>query len=99
MLILSYTQKEKLDVRKKVYICVNLDFTLLRILSTKNLCYNFKYSTFNQNTPLDKTLNYFGLSLNFSKKEDIKSYNLIVHVHGGGFFSQSTESHLGYLVK
>ncbi len=98
-MIRSYTRKKKLDVGKKVYFYLNQEFTLLRILSTKNLCYNFKYETLNRTTSLDKTLNYFGLSLNFSKKEEIKSYNLIVHVHGGGFFSQSTESHLGYLVK
>ena len=72
-----------------------LDHTMIRILSVKKLNYNFDSSA----SIIGKNLNFLGLSLNFSKKEELQSYNLLIHVHGGGFFSQTSESHLGYLIK
>ena len=46
-----------------------------------------------------KEINFFGLLLKVSKEFLIPSYNLIFHVNGGGFLSQSSESHLSYLKK
>lgn len=46
-----------------------------------------------------KELNFFGLLLKISKDLLLPSYNVIIHIHGGGFVSQSSESHLSYLIK
>jgi phage replication-related protein YjqB (UPF0714/DUF867 family) len=71
----------------------------LRILSTKSLKYNWKPRAYENTNRLERSLTYLGLSLNVIKKEELRSVNLVIHVHGGGFFAQSTESHLGYLIK
>jgi acetyl esterase/lipase len=46
-----------------------------------------------------KEINFFGLLLRMSKDFLIPNYNVILHVHGGGFLSQSSESHLSYLTR
>jgi hypothetical protein len=44
-----------------------------------------------------KDTNFFGLLLRISKDILTPSYNVIIHIQGGGFFSQTSESHLDYL--
>jgi len=70
-------------------------FTKLRILSTKPLKYNLNEKSTIQ-TVIDRGFDFLGL--NFKTIEDIPEKNLIIHIHGGGFFATSTESHLGYLI-
>ena len=84
-------------ISKSIYLLQ--DYMKIRVLSNKKLSYNFKNNEIASSFRLEKTLkNYLGLSL---KKchETLETYNLIIHLHGGGFFSQSSESHLGYLIK
>lgn len=47
----------------------------------------------------NKEINFFGLLLKVSKDFFTPTYNLIIHINGGGCFSQSSESHLSYLKK
>ena len=72
-----------------------LDYTMIRVLSGKKLNYNFIASS----NAFGKSINFFGISINFDKKEELQSHNLLIHVHGGGYFAQTSESHLGYLIK
>jgi acetyl esterase/lipase len=44
-----------------------------------------------------REFNFFGLLLRVSKDFLTPSYNVILHIPGGGFFSQSSSSHLDYL--
>jgi len=84
--------------RRQVRGCEN-KFTKLRILSNKKMNYNPVAEKGVVETMLDKSFDFLGLSLTKPKKEIVMpSRNLIIHVHGGGFFATSTESHLGYLI-
>ena len=47
----------------------------------------------------EKEINFFGLLLKASKEFLTPSYNVIIHLNGGGCFSQTSESHLIYLKK
>jgi len=74
------------------------NFTKLRILSNKPMKYNSGEKGVVQ-TVLDKSFDFLGLALTkVVNKDEIVSRNLIIHVHGGGFFATTTESHLGYLI-
>ena len=68
---------------------------MIRVLSNKKLNYNFN----NSSNSIERTLSFLGLSISFDKKQVLQSYNLLIHVHGGGFFAQTSASHLGYLIK
>jgi hypothetical protein len=44
-----------------------------------------------------REINFFGLLLRVSKDFLTPTHDVILHIHGGGFSSQSSESHLTYL--
>lgn len=70
----------------------------IRILSNQLLKLNFDFQNLLQNEPRTmREINFFGLLLKVSKEFLTPNYNLIIHIPGGGFFSQSSESHLSYL--
>ena len=78
----------------------------IRVISNQIL--KIKYETINLNEKIEdiskknfknKEINFFGLLLKVSKEFFTPTYNLIIHINGGGCFSQSSESHLSYLNK
>ena len=75
----------------------------IRILSNQILKVGIEQSKFIDNNNNEdnkiKEINFFGLLLKLSKDFLTPSYNLIIHLNGGGCFSQSSESHLLYLKK
>jgi hypothetical protein len=75
------------------------NFIKLRILTNQVVKINYENPNFHEireNWKL-KEYNFFGLLLRVSKEFLTPSYNVILHIPGGGFFSQSSSSHLDYL--
>ena len=67
---------------------IKVNYELLVIQNLKNLEISNK-----------KEINFFGLLLKVSKELIIPNCNVILHINGGGFLCQSSESHLSYLNK
>lgn len=84
------SEKEQLKKKSKNLI-------KLRILTNQVLQINYENQTIFPDNTKFKEFNFFGLLLKVSKEFLTPSYNLILHIHGGGFFSQSSISHLDYL--
>ena len=70
-------------------------YTQFTILSNFDLyCKKFKIKSIFNKKPQQT---FFSLLLKQVHSQFIPSYNVIFHVHGGGFFSQTTESSMIYL--
>jgi len=93
---------EKMGI-KKIATFGNDNIMKIRILTNQLIKVNYDiqnlviHKQFEESNT--KEINFFGLLLKVSKEFLIPSYNLIFHVNGGGFLSQSSESHLSYLKK
>jgi hypothetical protein len=92
-----YHEREVRANEKSKRHIIYVEYTKLRILSNKHLNYNLNEKGTIQSV-LDKGFDFLGLNFS-SKTEEVPKRNLIIHVHGGGFFATTTESHLGYLIK
>jgi hypothetical protein len=72
----------------------------IRILTNQIIKINYGYQNLmNSRNNANKEINFYGLLLKVSKEYLTPTYNLIIHIHGGGFYTQSSESHLNYLFK
>jgi hypothetical protein len=83
---------------------VNKNLIKIRLLTNQIVKINFDYQNLYEiakkpEVKRIKEINFFGLLLRVSKDFLTPSYNVILHIPGGGFFSQSSESHLNYLSK
>lgn len=91
-----YNEKEGL---KKSQTIKN-NFVKIRILTNQIIKINYEHQNLYEK-PIKKNkmkeINFFGLLLKVSKEFLTPSYNVIIHLNGGGFYSQSSESHLNYL--
>jgi len=65
-------------------------YTQFRIISNNIINYN------KNGKDKDEYFNFHGLNLR--KEKILPSYNVIFFIHGGGFFAQSSEGHLDYLI-
>ena len=86
---------------KKIIVLGNCNIMKIRILTNQLIKVNHEIQNFLIQKQFEesnmKEINFFGLLLKVSKEFLIPSYNLIFRVNGGGFLSQSSESHLSYL--
>ena len=92
------TEKEFLK-KSKINQCNS--FIKLRIITNETIKINY-YNTnliikSKEEKSQFKEINFFGLLLRASNYFLKPNYNLIIHIHGGGFYSQTSESHLKYL--
>lgn len=73
----------------------------IRIITNQSIKINFEHQNLYEKIKEEKfrEVNFFGLLLRVSKDFLTPNYNMILHISGGGFFSQSSESHLNYLTK
>jgi hypothetical protein len=72
----------------------------IRIITNQLVKINYGYQNLlNNRSNISKEINFFGLLLKVSKEYLTPTYNLIIHIHGGGLYTQSSESHLDYLFK
>ena len=72
----------------------------MRIITNGIIKINYEHQNLLLNKKQENTIreiNFFGLLLRVSKDFLTPNYNLIIHIAGGGFFSQSSESHVHYL--
>lgn len=79
--------KNLIRIRILTNQAIKINYDHQNLLATKTV----------QKFPNMKEINFFGLLLRVSKDFLTPSYNVIFHIPGGGFFSQSSESHLAYL--
>jgi hypothetical protein len=73
----------------------------IRIVTNQLIKINYEYQNLYEKKKEERfrEVNFFGLLLRVSKDFLTPSYNVILHIPGGGFFSQSSESHLNYLTR
>jgi hypothetical protein len=73
----------------------------VRLVTNQLVKINYEYQNLFEKKKEEKfrEVNFFGLLLRVSKDFLTPSFNVILHIPGGGFFSQSSESHLDYLSK
>jgi hypothetical protein len=72
----------------------------IRVLTNQPIRIKSEYQDLTRKSQKATTeFNFFGLLLRVSKDYLTPSYNLVIHIHGGGVMSQSSESHLSYLTK
>jgi hypothetical protein len=73
----------------------------IRIITNQLIKINYEYQNLYEKIKEEKfrEVNFCGLLLRVSKDFLTPNYNVIIHISGGGFFSQSSESHLNYLTK
>ena len=57
------------------------------------------YKSNTENKQNLNNLSFFGLSIAYHKELLIPSHNVIIYIHGGGFFSQTSESSLAHLIE
>ena len=78
-------------------ILIFLAYTQFRILSNFKIYFNrFKIKNIFSKKPKE---NFFNVLLKQVQNQCLPTYDVIFHVHGGGFFSQTSESSLCYLVE
>jgi len=75
----------------------------IRVLTNQIIKINYDYQNLYEKKVEIKSnmkeINFFGLLLRVSKDFLTPNHNVILHIPGGGFLSQSSESHLSYLTK
>jgi len=75
-----------------------IDFTKFTVISKFNLTKFFKTPTKVLDIKKQKR-NVYSILRNLVKKQHPIEVDVILHIHGGGFFSQSPASHYCYLNK
>ena len=70
----------------------------LRILSNQIIKINYGYQNLlTKKENKANEINFFGLLLKVSKDFLTPTYNVIIHIHGGGVCLQSSQSYISYL--
>lgn len=92
------TQKDLKNLKKEQIIS---KYTQIRVITNNQICFNttgpINLIDKKDDKPVKKETNFFGLLLKLSKDYLTPFYNVILHIHGGSYFNQTSESHLFYL--